>query len=349
MAFLDNSGDIILDAVLTDVGRMRLARGDGSFKITQFALGDDEIDYNLFDKTQETAKQDLNILQTPVLEAFTNNTSILKSKLLTFNRNDLLYLPILKLNEMKAVNKMHSTNNALNKFVIAVDKDTAQGVFSSTGLAKDTGIMPNAGLLVDGYVNGVDVNGTEPGAWIRIDQGIDNTDVSPTQALDFDLFETGYIIEMDGRLGSVVNSDGSVMASANFVRLGESFRSDDDFMVSYYLTMAGQIGGAANVGFITDLRGSTHPSKHDSEIQGPRGSSLSFKIRSSLEIQQSTTLFSKLGKTDQPWTLASSNAVSPTAGTTVTVHYIDTIVRVTGVTTGNRLDVPVRLVKKVSS
>ena len=43
MAFLDNSGDIILDAVLTDTGRFRLAKGDGSFKITRFDLGDDEI------------------------------------------------------------------------------------------------------------------------------------------------------------------------------------------------------------------------------------------------------------------------------------------------------------------
>ena len=45
MAFLDNSGDIILDAVLTDLGRKRLA--EGNFRITQFALGDDEIDYSL--------------------------------------------------------------------------------------------------------------------------------------------------------------------------------------------------------------------------------------------------------------------------------------------------------------
>jgi len=41
MAFLDNSGDIILDAVLTDTGRHRMAMGDGSFRITKFALGDD--------------------------------------------------------------------------------------------------------------------------------------------------------------------------------------------------------------------------------------------------------------------------------------------------------------------
>ena len=50
MGFLDNSGDIILDAVLTDTGRMRLAKGDGSFKIVKFALGDDEINYELYKK-----------------------------------------------------------------------------------------------------------------------------------------------------------------------------------------------------------------------------------------------------------------------------------------------------------
>ena len=48
MAFLDNSGDIILDAVLTDTGRFRLAKGDGSFKIAKFAFGDDEINYKLY-------------------------------------------------------------------------------------------------------------------------------------------------------------------------------------------------------------------------------------------------------------------------------------------------------------
>ena len=50
MGFLDNSGDIILDAVLTDTGRKRLARGDGSFNIAKFALADDEINYGLYNK-----------------------------------------------------------------------------------------------------------------------------------------------------------------------------------------------------------------------------------------------------------------------------------------------------------
>ena len=79
MAFLDNSGDIILDAVLTDTGRRRLARGDGSFNIAKYALGDDEINYGSYDadNTSGSAYYDLQILQTPVLEAFTNNIASL--------------------------------------------------------------------------------------------------------------------------------------------------------------------------------------------------------------------------------------------------------------------------------
>ena len=66
MAFLDNSGDIILDAVLTDTGRMRLAKGDGSFNITKFGLGDDEINYGLYDKNHPSGSAyfDIEILQT---------------------------------------------------------------------------------------------------------------------------------------------------------------------------------------------------------------------------------------------------------------------------------------------
>ena len=123
MAFLDNSGDIILDAVLTDTGRMRLARGDGSFKISKFAFADDEIDYSNYDKnhTSGSAYYDLQILQTPVLEAFTNNTSSMKSKLLSISRTNLLYLPVLELNE---VYDGSTTMHGDDYFLVAVDEDT---------------------------------------------------------------------------------------------------------------------------------------------------------------------------------------------------------------------------------
>ena len=94
MAFLDNSGDIILDAVLTDTGRKRLAEGNGSFNITKYAFGDDEIDYSNYDSANTTgsAYYDLQIMQTPILEAFTNNTSNVKSRLISIPKTNLLYL-----------------------------------------------------------------------------------------------------------------------------------------------------------------------------------------------------------------------------------------------------------------
>ena len=58
MGFLDNSGDIILDVVLTDLGRMLLAKGDGSFNVTKLALSDDEIDY-LLQNDIKRCKQEL--------------------------------------------------------------------------------------------------------------------------------------------------------------------------------------------------------------------------------------------------------------------------------------------------
>ena len=51
MGFLEHdTNNIILDAVLTDLGRQFLARNDGSFSIVKFALSDDEVDYTLIKK-----------------------------------------------------------------------------------------------------------------------------------------------------------------------------------------------------------------------------------------------------------------------------------------------------------
>ena len=58
MGFLDNSGDIILDAVLTDLGRKRLAEGNGTFKVSKFALSDDEIDALIAERVEARKAKD---------------------------------------------------------------------------------------------------------------------------------------------------------------------------------------------------------------------------------------------------------------------------------------------------
>ena len=95
MGYLDNS-IVTVDAILTKKGRELLARGDGSFKITQFALSDDEIDYTLYNPTHPLGSQFYGqaIENLPLLEAFPDETQIMKYKLTTLPRGTAR-LPIL--------------------------------------------------------------------------------------------------------------------------------------------------------------------------------------------------------------------------------------------------------------
>jgi hypothetical protein len=87
MGYLNNSV-VTVDAILTKKGRELLARGDGSFKITQFALADDEIDYTLYnpDHASGSAFYGQAIENMPLLEAFPDETQVMKYKLSTLPR-----------------------------------------------------------------------------------------------------------------------------------------------------------------------------------------------------------------------------------------------------------------------
>ena len=97
MAFLNNSV-VTVDAILTKKGRELLARGDGSFQITQFALADDEIDYTLYNTSHPSGSAYYGeaIEAMPLLEAFSDETQIMKHKLVTLPRGTAR-LPILDL------------------------------------------------------------------------------------------------------------------------------------------------------------------------------------------------------------------------------------------------------------
>jgi len=298
MGFLDNSGDIILDAVLTDTGRRRLARGDGSFKIAKFALGDGEINYRLYDASHSSgsAYYDLEILQTPVMEAFTDPEASMHHRLMTLSRNDTLYLPVMRLFESSDHGSVRESTT--NSFLVAVDKDTQDAVGTTAGVL--WGETPSS------------VSSTS----IAIDQGIDTNGSPPaTTPLSADLLETRYQIEIDNRFGSIYSTSGT--------RTRLSYVSEAQ-MASYYLTLS-------NSRYVSSIS-STSTGTAESAIDGPRGTRLQFRIAASLELNGSTSLFTRLGGTS-------------TVGST-SVYHIDTVVRVTGVTTGYSIDVPVRFIKK---
>ena len=294
MAFLDNSGDIILDAVLTDAGRRRLARGDGTFSVAKFALGDDEINYRLYNPNHASgsAYYDLEILQTPVLEAFTNQTSQLNSRLLTLSSNDFLYLPVIELFETKRTTR-DSTTNA---FLVAVNETTE----NTTNISAATGVI---------YGENTDSTNSTT---IRTDQGVDAGGNLAIAQLSGELLETQYEIKMDDRFGRLATATGNV-ARPSFI--------DADQMATYFVSQ-----GSPIVSLITDT------TADGSSINGQRGTRLDFRIKASLDLNGSDTLFTRLGGTSTV--------------NTVAVKHIDSVVSVTGVNTGYNIDIPVRYIKK---
>ena len=97
MGYLNNSV-VTVDAILTDVGRELLARGDGSFRITQFALSDDEIDSTLYNPTNPSGSAFYGqaIENMPLLEAFPLVTQEMKYVLTTLPRGTAK-MPVLNL------------------------------------------------------------------------------------------------------------------------------------------------------------------------------------------------------------------------------------------------------------
>ena len=88
MGFLDNT-TITVDAVLTKKGRELLARGVENFKITKYALADDEVDYNLWDTSHPNGSSYYGavIENMPLLEAFVDENQVMRYKLITLPKN----------------------------------------------------------------------------------------------------------------------------------------------------------------------------------------------------------------------------------------------------------------------
>tara|TARA_R110002074_G_scaffold253687_3_gene425769 strand:- start:239 stop:1216 length:978 start_codon:yes stop_codon:yes gene_type:complete len=318
MAFLDNSGDIILDAVLTDAGRKRLARGDGTFKVTKYAFGDDEIDYSSYNPSHSSGSAyfDLEILQTPILEAFTNNRSSLKSRLISISNNNLLYLPEMLLNEENTQITKRAADNLLAKgaFLIAVDLNTKKNLSKYTTISEM-------------YLDGSEM-GDSSGKHIRVDQGLNTDKIDAVNPLTAELTEQQYMIQIDNRLGSVFD----VFGSSNEPVGGSPSFIDDDQIATYYVTKG--VGGYVDVcvaGDIKDVK--TSPSYE--LIEGPRGTKLRFGILASSGLKQAQYLFETIGTTGQTDGMSSAKLY----------NFINSTVKVTGVTTGYSIDIPITFVR----
>ena len=323
MGFQDNSGDIIFDVILTDEGRRQLA--NGTFGITKFKLSDDEVNYDLFVKTTGSAYQDIQILQTPIFEAFSNNTSNMSSFLVSYPNNNLLYLPVVKMNE-KIGNK-ETAMHSLGSFMVSVDEDTEGGPDGTT----ETGVaLNNAGEHVQGFLFGFNAS-SDKSSYIRVDAGIDNEAMPPNMGrLTGILAEREYLIEIDNRLGRICNRNGIDQAPI-------TASPDDDNIQIYSFSRNPSITDELEAMVLNNTE--TQNAESSQVIKGRRSTFLQFKIKAQESLAQSNYLFNKLGGTG---TMDNNH---PTTAAQQNVRFIDTLIKITGVRTGYSIDIPVRFVK----
>jgi hypothetical protein len=98
MGFLQgDTNNIILDAVLTNIGRQFLSRNDSSFSVVKFAVGDDEIDYTVIQKYGRTVGKEKIEKNTPIFEALTNQSLAQKYRCISISNPSLLRLPKISL------------------------------------------------------------------------------------------------------------------------------------------------------------------------------------------------------------------------------------------------------------
>jgi len=320
-SFLDNSGDIILDAVLTDIGRQRLARADGSFTITAFSFGDDEINYQLYDSSQSTAAKDLNILKSPVFEAFTNAATSLQYNLVTLQGKDQsLFLPVARLNT-------NSPTGPFPGFPYAASADNGgtqnQFVILANQLAvnKYIGDTTTGSGLPNGFINGVTPVEAATDR-ITVDQGLDTTKLSFQTIVDQDLNEDTFLLQVDDRLLKVV-SPGGVQATESFI--------DTDNIATYVLSNQG------TVVYFTDGASGQSAQFGQSPIKGPRGSIFKVSFSAAPTVASSDYFFDQFGQTKSSYFPDGTNA-----------KVIDATIRLRGNKTGITLEIPVRVVRAVS-
>jgi len=331
MAFLDNSGDIILDAVLTDLGRKRMAQGN--FKITKFALGDDEIDYTLYNKDHPSgsAYYDIEILQSPCFEAFTTDNANINYGLLSFTRKDLLYLPSLEANELVADSPLFKTSSV---YYIAANNETGTALTTAFGDTKYWALS----------------NSTS-GRKIVIESGLDTSEITADSTnrssymLSTNLLDSKYSIYFDNRfISSVVTPT----AASTFTN-----SSAGEDQVSFTMSSA----TATSTTFLEDYSAATAVGIDNtvyfysnalvdrstiSVMAGPGGSATA--VNATIDSGLTAT---KAASTNVKYTNYGTVGAN-LFGDGNTYDYIDTTLYIQGQSTSAMLQLPVRLIRRAS-
>ena len=380
MAFQGAGFDIIIDAVLTDVGKEKMAKGD--FKVSKFSFGDDEIDYRLFDQASDDDEGYTQMLLTAsTMEAYSHKASNILYGIQSFPRQDLLYLPILKINKAKKI----STNPTLTSGFVA-ETDTTGGAQRSgsaylLSVNSETTSKINS-IFSTGSFSFLDSDSYEKNK-IIIESGISEKLVTPSAlympsdatAADFKTTYAGRIYQIvsrglldqifmvyadkrfiekiyapdtGGDIGTGGSSCGSVFrnfkdgsSDINFVSSNKVAKVSYQFLYDNYDCYISE--GIANMISDFDTEYTEPLNKDFSELGGPKGSVTALNFSVDQELKGSSTSARNYRYTDF------GKIDQYVFDKTHKFDYIDTNVYVEGATSKASVVVPLRIIRYVGT
>jgi len=206
MGFLDNSS-VTVDAILTKKGRELLAQGRDKFQITQFALADDEVDYELWNPAHSLGSDYYGIIieNMPVIEAITDESYAMKYKLVTLPK-DTTFLPTIS----ATPNTLTINEGSLKRALITISTENFPDANQNLGY---TGILLNSDA---GRISGV---GSVPGV--------------QTPVVNLSTYNTNQTI-------SAVGKDGFVFTPTRFI-------ADRAPLTTRLIVIANETGGRIEV------------------------------------------------------------------------------------------------------
>ena len=326
MAFLDNSGTIILDAILTDIGRKRMVQGN--FRVSKFALGDDEMDYTLVN----VDNGDYSKLETlSEFEALNAENAVINHDIKNYRSDDILYIPQIKINETQdAFVKKYTSEPTF--YYISVNDETTKKLKSLLGSPQY--FLENYNLdrtkLV--FESGID------------DENVPRDNLSRERyILNYNLLDRYFIISCDHKF----------IEKLLMIRADESFYENDVGNNLYFNFEALQEVPPVSLNKVLEdfssymaigiddkifNYGAGEDNQH-SAINGPRGTicGINFKLKNELSTNTDSSAdfrYAKFGKTDQILFGGSDK-----------FDHIDTTIYIQGVSTSATLQVPVRILR----
>jgi hypothetical protein len=339
MAFQDTSYTIILDAVLTDIGRKRMVQGD--FKVAKFAMGDDEIDYGLWKVGSDSFDPQPDITSTPILEAFAGQNASILNGLIDYGRLDIYYLPEIVINHDRVAESAtpHSDHKS-GSYYLSVNEETTEKLKLSSALSSDKYILESNSelktkLLIE---SGINILGTTTIA--------DDKLAKERYLMQMNLYDSYFIVAADSRFvenvlsqpqDSYFKTDAANNLYMNFEPLQRNVKVSLSPVVDYYESY--RISATDTEIFAGNTGAGTSVQNANSALIGPRGTviALNFNIFNEL-CGDSTSIVD-----DSYYIFGTRSSDLFSDGNLY--DYIDTTIYIEGLSSNAQLQVPIRITR----